>query len=294
MSDQIAKTDDDAPGPGLSPSIRQFLARAQELKVFPQAAAQIQQVAEDPSSSLTDLERAVALDPTLSAQVLRVANSPLYGLNRQVGTLRQALVTLGFEGARTMALALSLIAAGGAVKDYRRQLWQHAVATASIAHALAQGDDALDASQVFLAAVLHDLGKLLLDTVNDGYENALALTQLTPTARIDAEQSVFGFDHAQLGAACLEQWNLPAVICWAVSAHHRPTDGASAKTPDQRAVAIVRLANALQHAASASSMWQELERLECTDAAHALGLDQNACAHKLAQASRQPALLPSM
>jgi putative nucleotidyltransferase with HDIG domain len=232
-----------------SPAIRRMLERAEELKVFPAVAAQIQAVADDPNSSLTELEQVVAMDPALSANVLRIANSPFYGLNRTVGDLRQALFVMGFWATRNMALALTMMSPGKSDGDGRKRIWENALRVSTAARIVAEGLGLADGQIAFVSGMLHDIGRMvMLEVGTSDYQQLLEQHAGDDAAILEAERALFSFDHAELGGACLERWNLPAGIVLAVAYHHSYAALPQEIVEEERInAAVLSLANELTH-----------------------------------------------
>lgn len=204
----------------ISQSIREFLDQADELELFPSAAVRIREIVENDETSLLDLEQAVSLDPLLSAQVVKLANSPFYGMRREVASLNQALFVLGFDTTRDIALALALISMGNSDRPLNRLVWDHSLRTAVVAQALGKAARR-SGGEAFLAALVHDLGKFVfLALKEETYAPVLERHLHEPDVLIDAEEALFSFDHAAFAAACLERWELPDRLCQAVRHHH--------------------------------------------------------------------------
>lgn len=226
--------------------IKRFLARAEDMNLFPQSATQVRQVVDDPKATIDDLERVVQLDPTLSAQLLKVANSPYFGVAREISTVRGALMILGFDATRNMALALAMLSLSQGSSATGGRLLEHALEVALGARMLAEGADRELASEVFVAGLLHDLGRLVLSSIaSDRYA---PMADLQGAELVEAERQEFGFDHGALGAACLENWQLPSQICLALRYHHDLE--AAEKIEDARTrcvVGAVALADEISH-----------------------------------------------
>lgn len=225
--------------PAADGHIEAALKKAEDLKLFPQAAMRVRSVAGSPKSTLLDLEEAVSLDPTLSAQVLKVANSPFYGLRREVGSVQRALFVLGFDATRDMAMALTMMAMADSERPGRRGLWRHSIRVGAAAQQLGQMARDVDPREAFVTGLLHDLGKLILLEIEETTYLSMALSR-SPD-HIDQEQSRYGFDHALLGGRCLEIWGLPEAMCLAVRDHHL----APASDPSPMA-ALIHLADEME------------------------------------------------
>jgi HD-like signal output (HDOD) protein len=188
--------------------------------VFPLVALRVREVVADDRSSLAQLERVVSLDPALSAQVLRVANSSFYGLSRDVSTVRQAILVLGFRATRDLSLALALASSGRASGDLGRALWWHALRTGVAARELSMVLPEVDPGEALVVGLLHDLGQfILLATEPRAYRSLWSPDSEDHGRLLAAERQVFGAHHAEVGAAALRMWLLPEVIARAVEAH---------------------------------------------------------------------------
>ena len=171
-----------------------------QLPAQPLAAMQVLRLVEDTRASTADLARVIEADPALSARVMRLANSPYYGLSRRVASASRAVVLLGFSAVRALAVSAAF---GLMTEDPELGppgFWAHSVITAIGASVVARsvGGTMGDA---FSAGLLHDLG------------HAVATPGSPETA-----------DHAAFGAAMLEGWHFPAHFVRAVALHHRPAD----------------------------------------------------------------------
>ncbi len=206
----------------MTAGVQSILRRADKLGLFPKVAMEIRQVTDNPRSSVLDLERAVRSDPALTAQLLRLANSPFYGLPRSVSTLTEALLVVGFEATRQLALALAMISLAKRRGPGRDALLGHSVLVASIATGLAQEVAPRWAREAYVAGLLHDLGILILLETNELQQTALMARASSSKQLAALEREAYGFDHAELTGECLKNWNLPEEICAAVRHHHEP------------------------------------------------------------------------
>ncbi len=201
--------------------LNKALGRAEDINLFPRSALKIRTVVTSPRTSFEDLERAVSIDPALSAQVLKVANSPYFGVSRQIRDLRQALVLIGYEATRDLALALALLTLAQQESGPSSALYDHSLSAALCARLLADKACPQLAGEAFVAGLLHDLGKLIGRLVHESADEYPWAVQ-SDEASLALEQQACGFTHAELGAACLERWNLGESTCLAIRNHHRP------------------------------------------------------------------------
>ena len=191
----------------------------------PAVAQQIIELASDPEIDVVKVANAMRQDPSLTAKILRIANSPMYAKRRRSENLRQALVVLGLNAATSLALSFSLIGTYRTIKsswiDYTRY-WRRAILSASAARALGELKR-LDAPEdIFLAALLQDIAVLAVDRVQPDFYDDLPghATHAQLTAH---EVSRLGVDHAALGAWLLGHWRLPESLCHIVEWSHSPT-----------------------------------------------------------------------
>lgn len=171
------------------------------------------------------LERLINKDHGLAARILQIANSPFYGMCGQIDTVKDACILLGVHTLRHLTLACGVMDrfpadAGG---DFdRRSLWRHAVAVGVAARTLAT-HCRHDADQAFTAGLLHDLGKLALDSCFPvQYAAVQRYRETHDCALLPAEIALLGFDHSNVGARLATRWRLPAVTCAAIGGHHAP------------------------------------------------------------------------
>lgn len=181
----------------------------------------------DDTFDVNELGHMVSRDPILAARVLRLANSPFYGLSRQVGSLQEATLVLGFSNLRGVVLSAGLIGTFSDSEAVTRSL-----ATAAAARSLARSMKQ-DESLAFTAGLLHNLGALLLGQFSPDHWQALASESAeTANARLLKERQVFGFDHCELGAEIAGDWRFPDAIQMAIRSHPHPPDEPAEKLTD--------------------------------------------------------------
>ncbi|HOE66789.1 MAG TPA: HDOD domain-containing protein [Candidatus Hydrogenedentes bacterium] len=194
---------------------------------LPGASAEALQLVQRPDVSVAELTKAIAFDPGLTANVLRLANSAYYGKGRSIGSLQEATVRLGMRCVEQLVVT-------AAVTPYARNplqgydlpagdLLRHSTLTAVVALELAEAIRKTPPPRAFTAALLHDLGKIVLGTfVKVDAAPILQLVAQEKKRFHDAEREVLGIDHAEAGALLLQRWSLPLEIVDAVRWHHDP------------------------------------------------------------------------
>jgi len=203
------------------------MGRIASVPPLPSASTEVVRLVRDPESPSAKVTTAIEYDPSLTANVLRFANSASFGAPQSVGTVREAFSRLvpenGFQS--VLAAAVGKIAerpmTGYDVSG--EDLWDHLIGSAIAATKLAQVLNVTPPEHLFTAALTHDIGKVVLGTFSE--VNPKVITSLALEQRISfeqAEQKTLGIDHAEVGAFLVEHWNLPSSIVDAVRLHHQP------------------------------------------------------------------------
>ncbi len=163
----------------------------------------------------------ISQDQALSAKLLQVSNSSFYGLSRQVGSINEAVMILGFDSVRTLTVAIGLIHGLSPFTDqllHRKQFWQYNIQVATCARFLAKSLG-VNTEIAFTAGLLHDIGQMAFAlTYPEPY--GLILEHNQGGGLIESELQEFGFDHAMLGAEVARHWNFPPAIQEAIKYHH--------------------------------------------------------------------------
>lgn len=222
-------------------------ARASTLYTLPAVAMKVLDLTGNPHVDTHALKKCIQNDPALTGKILRVVNSSLFGLSREVSDLNQALALLGIKPLKMLVLGFSLPPAllarveGNVLERYWRHTLTKAVAGREISESLWEipGDDA------FVAGLLQDLGELLL--IQEIGEPYCRLLQKVEEGHFDLaaiEAETMGFDHTALSARLLATWHLPAVLAESVSWGEglRPSDGAvDGRSPLQQILHLAEL-----------------------------------------------------
>jgi len=212
---------------------------------MPGAAVKLLALMDDAEINVAQIEKILRQDAGLTANLLKLANSAYFGIPSRVGSVRQAILLLGLKRLIQMVIASCVSAImDKPVPGYDLcpgELWRHSIAVSVAAEGLVKELKVDAAEEIFTAALLHDVGKLVLgEFVEDDFnkiENALSGGVAFETA----EDMVLGTNHADIGARILNQWSLPADIINAVRWHHQPE---SAQKSDLM-LDIVHVANVL-------------------------------------------------
>ena len=212
-------------------AFEQIVRSDTRLPTLPGIAMRILEVVNDPQADVQAIAEVVATDLALSAEVLKVINSPFFGLPHKITTVFHAVNLMGSHAVKNLALGFSLVrhlrkgdGEGGAAGyfDYGR-FWKRSLATGVAARALARRKMPEFSEDAFFLGLLHDIGMLALSqAIPDQY--GLVLQEMTSSDcnAQAAEKQVLGFDHAHLGAYMAASWGLPDTFSLAILRHHRP------------------------------------------------------------------------
>ncbi|MEI6289660.1 MAG: HDOD domain-containing protein [Chloroflexota bacterium] len=205
-------------------TVDQLIQEAVKLPPIPQAAQRALEFIRDPESNASDLAAVLSKDQVLSANVLRWANSALYGMESRISTVQQAIVVLGLTTIQELILAHSISdSMSRPVPGYELShgdLWHHAVGTAIGAKLISQERRLHIDEEAYFAGLLCDIGKLV-------FEKVLRTADMTQPDWNSysfqvMERATFGIDHAMLGAELARRWQLPANLVTAIGHHHNP------------------------------------------------------------------------
>jgi len=204
--------------------LRGLVERINDLPSFPAAVQRATALADDPRASASDLAAVIEVDPALTARVLRVTNSAFYGLSRQISTVREGVVILGFSAVRSLAVAvcaMKMFKGNNSPWFNHEQFWLHSTCCAIIAHRLTGLSQRREPDETFTAALLHDVGKIVLDQyAHDDFMLLLATQKAQGMVDTSIELQMFSTSHAELGQKLCERWRLPSPLCESIGCHH--------------------------------------------------------------------------
>jgi putative nucleotidyltransferase with HDIG domain len=211
--------------PGLR--FRQTLERIEHLPTLPEVITRILSMVEDADSSIHRISEVVGQDQSLVASILRMVNSPYYGLSHRVVSIQHAIVVLGLRSVRNIALSSVLVKTfGESSRDHRFDrslLWRHTVACAVAARYLAQHLRSCDPEEAFLAGLLHDIGLVVYDQhFHDEFRRVIDVVVERRQSLCTVEREILGHDHGEAGAILARRWSFPPPVVDAIACHHRP------------------------------------------------------------------------
>ncbi len=194
------------------------------LPSLPAIALQVLELAQQEQVDIAEIARIISKDPALSSKILRTVNSSFYGRSQSISTISHALVILGLQSVKTLVLGFSLVtnltkteSKGFKHLDY----WRRSIYAATAARTLATKLDVVQREEVFLAALLMDIGMLVLDQVLGDEYGEINEKSKTHCELVTNEAAVLHMTHADVGGILTEQWKLPPLLSVPVAFHHR-------------------------------------------------------------------------
>jgi diguanylate cyclase (GGDEF)-like protein len=205
--------------------IREALQYCPNLPTPPGIAMQIVELGRDPDVDLTALARVLARDPALASRVLRASNSALFAQRRRSENLRQAMVVIGLNATMTLALSFSLaetLSDGDASRAVVKLVWRRAMISATASRLLGEQMRFPDLEELFLAALLQDLGILALDAALPEIYRPLTARAGDHDSLLQIEREELGADHGEAGTWLMTHWGLPERLASIASSVHDP------------------------------------------------------------------------
>lgn len=201
------------------------------IATLPEITLKIVSIVEDPNSTAQDLHAVISKDPALCTRILKVVNSAFYGLPGQIGSINRAIVLLGLNAVKNIAIAASLskMFKGGQLTPTfsAKDLWTHSLAVGTANKLIAEHLKMGLVDEAFLTGLLHDVGVMVeMQWDRAKLSEVLDKTAKAPegTSSLEFEDAVFGANHQEFGAALSEKWKFPKSFTNVIGYHHRPLD----------------------------------------------------------------------
>lgn len=209
---------------------KRLMAAVEKMPAFPQSVNKVLKLAGDINCSQKDLVEVIKRDPVFTLKILRLVNSPYFGLSREITSINHASVYLGLNTLKNVALGLAAV--GVIPKSASRQLdmggfWLHSLAVATCTRMLGfkLGVSRDDAAEYFAAGLLHDIGKVVFALyLPDEFDKTTGMAQVPGISLLKSEREIIGATHADIGAMLAEKWNLPVDLHDAIAFHHSPDE----------------------------------------------------------------------
>ncbi len=206
--------------------INEIMGRVKAFPGMPDTSAKLLKMLKDSETSAAEIEDVLRYDPGLTANILKLTNSAYFGIPSKVSSVKQAVVLLGWK--RLLQLVMTMCMSTVMKKPIpgydlpHGELWRHSVAVSVAAELVVKELKISNVDEVFTAALLHDVGKLVMgEFVRDDLQQIEEMVAKGIAFEV-AEFIVLGTDHAHIGARILEKWAFPEDLINAVGRHHDP------------------------------------------------------------------------
>ncbi len=205
----------------------EILSKIHSIQMMPASTIEVIQLLQDPDVSISKLSRTIEYDPGLTSNILRLANSSYFGFSRAINSIKEAIVRLGTKDIFRLVMTSAVAPiTQSTVKGYdlpSGELWRHSAAVAIGSDQLAAALGIKPPDHTFTAALLHDIGKIVLGTfVEVDASPIMGLAFTDHVSFVEAEHKVLGIDHAEVGSVFLAEWGLPSELVEVVRWHHEP------------------------------------------------------------------------
>ena len=210
--------------------VQSAITEISHIATLPEVTMKIIQLVENPDSTAQDLNKVISNDPALGARILKVVNSAFYGLPGQIGSINRAIVLLGLNAVKNIAIAASLakLFRGGRIAPNfdARDLWTHAIASATGTRLLSDKIGLGLPDEAFLAGLIHNIGILVeIQARRPKFVELLDKMDKNPDLTLrQAETQTLGANHEQFGAGLCKMWKFPQSFIYVTGFHHHPMD----------------------------------------------------------------------
>ena len=210
--------------------VQSAIQEIRHIATLPEVTLKIIRLVEDANSTAQDLNNVISHDPALGARILKVVNSAFYGLPGQIGSINRAIVLLGMNAVKNIAIAASLakLFRGGQICEEfnARDLWTHSISVAACTRLLSKEVKLGLPDEAFLAGLIHDLGIMVeMQAKRNEFAEVFATLKANPQMSFrEAEMKCIGATHEEFGAALCKSWKFPASFAYVTGYHHHPMD----------------------------------------------------------------------
>ena len=229
---------------------REVVALTEDLPSMPNITWKAISLLENENVSGEKLNNILSKDTALVTRILRIANSAIFARPREISTINQASMIIGYKTLKGIIYAASVRKMYEDMSDVQEKVWEHSIATAIFATNIATFLKKSYLDEVFFFGLLHSLGQLALlnlETTRREYKKVLDIIRDKSYAYLEAEQEVFGFTHSLVGALLAKKWNFPIKTCQVILHYLDPCETSIEKDEISEKTALVRLSSLLAH-----------------------------------------------
>jgi putative nucleotidyltransferase with HDIG domain len=258
-----------------------------DLPASPAIVSTVMGLTSNPDSKVVEISKVLSADQSLTAKVLKLSNSSFYGRPKEVKTLDEAILLLGFFSVRSIVIATS--AHTMYTKETKRgpqaHLWEHSLATAVASRQLATRLKHPEKDEIFISALLHDIGKLvLLQKLPEIYLEVVNRVEAENASFTATESEQLGFTHCDVAAVLLDKWQFPSSLRETIFLHHAPPGAVEGEAVP--AAHLICLGNLLAKRLGVGFNDARVDDLAATESARLMGLD-NASLEQILEETRE-------
>ncbi|GMT43559.1 MAG: histidine kinase [bacterium] len=218
--------------------VKKKVERLSSLPTIPPVVTKILKVIGSEDISLKKIAEFISRDQALSARVLKIINSPIYGFPGRISSISQAVMLIGLGALKGMLLGISMF---DMMQKTMIGLWEHSIGTAVAAKVIAAKVGIKEIEDASVAGLIHDIGKVALGICYpELYKNVIAVAKERDIYIVEAEEDIIGVNHAEAGSWLARKWRFPLSLVNSIEYHHNP----SAKRPSMT-IAIVHLSDTI-------------------------------------------------
>jgi putative nucleotidyltransferase with HDIG domain len=217
-----------------------------DIPSLPTVAMKALELINDDSTSINELEKIISRDQSFSARLLRIANSPYYGMNRRIDTISSGVMLIGFNTMRSLVVAASLKDMHRKFGLFEQKLWEHSLGVSVAASILAKVAKMAQPEEALVAGLIHDVGKTVLNnSIPDKY--AVVMQKAYEEGRMfkDVESELLGYTHCDVGGLIARKWKLPKNLEIVIQYHHAETLPAFEESAYEALCQVVNVADAI-------------------------------------------------
>ncbi|MCP3676445.1 MAG: HDOD domain-containing protein [Deltaproteobacteria bacterium] len=194
---------------------------AGDLQVLPDVARKVIDTISSESGSASQLSSVIEKDQSIAARVLKISNSALYCSRQEVTSLQQAVITLGGNAIKNIALAVSTKSLYKYSGIAEHMMWDHAIGVAIAARLIAADHGRELAEVAFIGGLMHDVGKVVMNNeAHEAFIEVMKSSYNNGVDSLDAENAVFGYNHIDVGSKVVEKWGFPSNLVQILARHH--------------------------------------------------------------------------
>ena len=243
----------------------------QKMPPSPGSLMRLTELLRDFNISKNRIVEAIRYEPILVARILRLANSPIYSLEREVILVDEAIGAIGNQAIYDIVIvefAARTFKNRGSQSETERKIWEHSLAVAILSREISQILEMRGLEESFVCGLLHDFGKfLLLNHDSEGYAEILEFDN--EFEMLQAEVKHYGYNHSEVGSLVARRWNLPDDVCYSILNHHNPSQSEHPKIVEH----IIDVADTLANVNGYGLRNEESSKLQVSESAMKLGLN---------------------